>query len=138
MPITSIGHVAMRCRDVEETIAFYDKLEIPLAFRMSRADGTPGGPIFLKVAPGSLIELFAGGTEDPPESRATRGLVHICFHVDDIHAYHAAITTRGVGTNAAPAQGRSGNWSFTLRDPNGIGLEVVQLVSGTQMAAAAQ
>jgi lactoylglutathione lyase len=141
MTITGIGHVALRCRDMEATVAFYVRLGIPVAYRMSRADGSAGEPVFLKVAPGSFLELFSGasGEPDAPERAKTRpGLAHVCLHVEDIHAFHAGITERGVATNGEPRQGRGGNWSFTLSDPNGIGVEVIQLVPGSQMAEAAR
>ena len=138
MAITSIGHVALRCRDVEETVGFYDRLGIPVAFRRTRADGAPGGPVFLKVAPGSFLELFPGGTDEPEVSRTKPGLVHVCLHVDDVHAFHQNATASGIATNGEPRQGRSGNWSFTITDPNGIGVEIVQLVDGSQMAEAAK
>jgi catechol 2,3-dioxygenase-like lactoylglutathione lyase family enzyme len=139
--ITSLGHVALRCRNMEETIEFYDRLGIPLSFRMTREDGTPGEPVFLKVAPGSFLELFSGGTDEPPTPQARRtqpGLVHVCLHVDDIQAYHAGLVENYLTPNGAPKQGRSGNWSFTVTDPNGIGVEVIQLVAGSQMAEAAK
>ena len=141
MKITGIGHVALRCRDMEETVAFYERLGLSVAYRMARADGTAGEPVFLKVAPGSFLELFSGGTGEPgePERAKTRpGLVHVCLHVEDIRAFHAAITERGVPANGVPKQGRGGNWSFTVTDPNGIGVEVIELVPGTQMAEAAR
>ena len=138
MTITSIGHVALRCREVEENIAFYEQLGIPVSFRMSRPDGTAGGPVFLKVAPGSFLELFSGGTDQPQPSRTRPGLVHLCLHVDDIHAFHAKATARGITPNGEPQQGRAGNWSFTMTDPNGIGVEIIQLVPGTELADAAK
>lgn len=137
MAIVGVGHVALRCRDIEETVAFYAKLGIPEAFRMRRADGSPGGPVFLKVAPGSFLELFAGGVKAPEESRTRAAFVHLCLHVDDIHGFYATLKADGIATNGEPRQGRAGNWSFTLRDPNGLPLEIVQLEPGTQMAEAA-
>ncbi|HEU5314729.1 MAG TPA: VOC family protein [Chloroflexota bacterium] len=138
MAITSLGHVALRCRDIEETIGFYDRLGVPLAYRMARQDGTAGEPVFLKVAPGSFLELFSGGTDEPLIAPRTRpGLVHVCLHVDDIHAFHAGLLAQGIATNGAPQKGRGGNWSFTLTDPNGVGVEIIQLEPGTQMADAA-
>ncbi len=138
MTITSLGHVALRCRDIEETIAFYETIGVPLGFRMTRPDGTPGEPVFLKVAPGSFIELFSGGVDEPVRSRTQPGLVHVCLHVDEIHAYYASLLAKNVATNGEPKQGRSGNWSFTLPDPNGLSVEIIQLIPGTQMADAAR
>ena len=138
MRITSLGHVALRCRDIEETISFYDRLGLPLAYRMARADGTVGEPVFLKVAPGSFLELFSGGTDEPLVSRTRPGLTHVCLHVDDIHAYHAALVENYLTPNGAPQKGRGGNWSFTITDPNGVGVEIIQLEPGTPMADAAR
>ena len=141
MTIAGIGHVALRCRDIEETAAFYDRLGIPIAYRMARADGGAGEPVFLKVAPGAFLELFSGGTgapDEPERARTRPGLVHVCLHVEDIHAFHDGIAERGVTSNGEPKLGRGGNWSFTLTDPNGIGVEVIQLVPGSQMAEAAR
>jgi lactoylglutathione lyase len=136
MTITSIGHVALRCRDLDESIKFYGSLGIPEAYRITRPDGKPG-PVFLKVAPGSFLELFAGGTEELDSSPAKPGLVHLCLHVSDIHAFHANALAHGISTGAEPAQRPGGNWVLNIIDPTGIRLEIIQLVPGTPMANAA-
>ena len=140
MSVTGIGHVALRCRDLEETVEFYGRLGIPVAFRMARVDGAPGEPVFLRVSPGSFLELFSGGTgeHDAHErAKARSGLVHVCLHVEDIQTFHAGVVKNSLAPNGVPKQGRGGNWSFTLTDPNGVGVEIIQLVPGTQMAEAA-
>ena len=58
--VTGLSHAAIRVRDIEESFRFYTGvLGLKEAFRMVREDGSLG-TVYLFLAPGQYLELFAG------------------------------------------------------------------------------
>ncbi len=109
MAVTHLGHVAIRCSDLEASLAFYAKLGLHEAFRLTRPDGSVG-LVYLAVDDHSFLELFPGGTEPSGAGRQRLGYAHACLLVDDIQASYRAFVAAGVPIDAEPKLGGDGNW----------------------------
>ena len=127
--ITGIGHTAVTAKDMEESIRFYTQA---LGFREAFSFQHPetGAPwiVYLSVSPGQFMELFYGGTEERPWHDSLTGFNHLCFEVDDINLAVSKIRDAGYPIDAKPQQGLDHNWQAWTRDPNGIRIELMQMM----------
>ena len=137
MPITTLGHVAIRCSNLDESLAFYAKLGLPEAFRLRRDDGSVN-LVYVQVNENSFLELFPGGSERAEASRTKTGYVHACLLVDDIQESYRQATAEGIRTDGEPKLGRDGNWQFWITDPDGTRIEMMQIMPDSLQARAAQ
>ena len=137
MGITQLGHVAIRCSNLDESLAFYAKLGLREAFRLSRDDGSPR-LVYLRINDGEFLELFPGGTETPATGRTQLGYAHACLLVDDIQASYREFVANGVPTNGEPKLGGDGNWQVWITDPDGTRIEVMQIMPDSLQAQAAR
>ncbi|HKQ61607.1 MAG TPA: VOC family protein [Candidatus Polarisedimenticolaceae bacterium] len=99
--------------DFERSVAFYrDALELPVRGSWDRGPGDRG--MLFAAGPGS-IELLAGR----PASIPPRG-VWIYVEVDDVDAWHARATGRGVPIAHALEDTPWGHRRFHVVDPDGV------------------
>jgi catechol 2,3-dioxygenase-like lactoylglutathione lyase family enzyme len=118
--ITSVAHMAVYVRDVEKARAFYhDFLGYEEPYLLKNADGTLS-MTFFKVNDRQYIEVF------PEKSPATDRLNHIAVETDDIEGMRRYLAAEGVKVPDKPAVGRIGNRSFSITDPDGHTVEIVQ------------
>jgi predicted enzyme related to lactoylglutathione lyase len=88
--LARIGQIAINVRDVERATAFYrDKLELKFLF-------AAGNMAFFDCAG---IRLLLGLAEKPEDHHPSSILY---FHVDDIHAAHESMKSRGVEFKQKP------------------------------------
>jgi lactoylglutathione lyase len=137
MAITQLGHVAIRCSNLDESLAFYAKLGLHEAFRLTRPDGSPS-LVYLQINDTEFLELFPEGTEPPVTGRTQLGYAHACLLVDDIQASYREFVARGVPTNGEPKLGGDGNWQVWITDPDGTRIEVMQIMPDSLQARAAR
>ena len=126
--IKSIGHLAVRVKDMEESLKFYT---VALGFKKvfeipNPADGSPW-IVYLNVCPGQFVELFYGGEKDNPWNPSLIGFDHICLEVDDIHKSAQQVKDAGYALTAEPKEGVDFNWQAWTMDPNGIRVELMQM-----------
>ena len=124
------GHMAVWVTDMERALHFYvDILGCKKAFSMEN-NGKPGTE-YLALANGAFIELFYNGVpheqESPGEGRFYAGFSHFAVEVDDIFETVEGIKARGGVLSVALKRGHDGNWQAWIIDPEGIGIEFVQL-----------
>ena len=79
-------HAALKCPDLEQSIAFYEKLGMKFYTSWGEGDGRIA---MLDIGDGGILELFAGGTEaettDPK-------YIHLALKTDDVEgAYRTAL-----------------------------------------------
>jgi lactoylglutathione lyase len=118
--ITGVAHIALFVHDLEKSRAFYrDFLGYAEPFHLDRPDGSLS-LTFIKINERQYLELF------PETEPLSDRLNHISVEVDDAEAMRAYLATRGVTVPAQVGKGRTGNYNFTVRDPDGHGLEFVQ------------
>jgi glyoxylase I family protein len=132
-PVLGLHHFAYRCRDAEETRAFYeDVLGLPLvhvvkeAFVPSTGEKTPFAHVFFELKDGSCIAFFDLGDNVKPEpSPNTPPWVnHLALKVptvQDVETMKARLEAHGVKVLGITDHGFVKSIYFF--DPNGIRLE---------------
>ena len=125
-----LGHVAIHTKDMDGSIAFYEKIGGALRQRMSIP--TPEGAKLLALVSfgGTTLELIQSPTEAP----MTEGCIpHIAIYVDDLDTAAAEIKAAGVDTFMTPAKkvlpnlfGGLENWFFT--GPSGEQIELLHML----------
>ena len=125
-----LGHVAIHTKDMDGSIAFYEKIGGALRQRMSIP--TPEGAKLLALVSfgGTTLELIQSPTEAP----MTEGCIpHIAIYVDDLDTAAAEIKAAGVDTFTTPAKkvlpnlfGGLENWFFT--GPSGEQIELLKML----------
>ena len=124
-PVRGVHHIALICRDVEETIRFYqDFLGFPLVELVENRDYAGSSHFFFDIGNGNLLGFFDFPGHDHPEFTETIGGVqHIALSVDEGHFAAARDKLDAAGVEyLGPDRGVED--SLYLRDPNGIGLEL--------------
>ena len=135
--ITGIGHIAITCQDIEKSLDFYTRiLGLPEAFRMDRDDGTLW-MVYLKTGDNDFIELFTGGGDTVDTPRDASGFKHVCLWVDDLDATLRDIKDRGLDVDVNGAKtGRSKCRQYFIEDPDGVKIELMQLMPESKQAEA--
>ena len=118
--IFGIAHYATRVTDLEQARAFYTGF---LGFAEPFCLKNPDGAVtmaFIKVNDYQYIELTPG--LKPDEDR----LNHISFFTDDAEAMRRYLQASEIQVPERVPKGRSGNLNFTIKDPEGHTVEIVQ------------
>jgi lactoylglutathione lyase len=118
--ILGIAHVAMDVSDLDKARLFYKNfLGFSEPFSLRNADGTDS-IAFIKVNDEQYLELFA--------ERLQYGghLNHIALYTDDVVRMRDYLVSKGIAVLEALHTGRTGDSFFTVRDPDGHLIEVVQ------------
>jgi catechol 2,3-dioxygenase-like lactoylglutathione lyase family enzyme len=146
MKLTAVFHTGFTVSDIERSIAFYrDTLGMELVHRqegtaeyLATVTGFPRVRLqiaFLKISrddPQFLELLQYVSHPAEPTDRATNrpGNGHLCFKVDDIHAWYRTLIAKNVPTISAPALitagVNEGAFAVYLRDPDGFTIELYQ------------
>ena len=127
--ITGIAHAAVTVKDMPESVRFYTQaLGCREAFVFQHPETGEPWIVYLNVSPGQFIELFYGGTEEQSWHDILMGFNHLCLEVDDIHAAVQKIRDAGYPIDIEPQQGLDHNWQAWTRDPNGIRIELMQIM----------
>ena len=126
-PSTARGvhHVALICRDVEQTINFYQELlGFPLVEMLENRDYTGSTHFFFDVGHGNLLGFFDFPGHDHPDFHETiGGIQHIAISVDGEH-FQAARRKLDEASIEYLGPDRGVEDSLYLRDPNGAGIEL--------------
>jgi catechol 2,3-dioxygenase-like lactoylglutathione lyase family enzyme len=122
--ITGVSHAAFFVSDMAKARAFYEGfLGFQSPYSIPRKN--PGEQlVWIKINDRQSVELFPGSEVAADADR----LYHIAVEVDDADAMLAYLRAKGVAglpPTGAPI-GRIGNKNFTIKDPNGNGVEFVQ------------
>ena len=126
--IASIGHVAIRVKDIGKSLDFYvNKLGFPEMFRLER-DGKLW-IVYLRVNDEQYIELFpeAVGERSPPAEAI--GLNHLCLTVDDIDPVLAELDRQGIPLFRPKKMQVDRNWQAWIEDPDGNRIELMQMAA---------
>ncbi|OEU88901.1 glyoxalase [Streptomyces abyssalis] len=120
-----VHHVAFICRDVEETIRFYQELlGFPLVELVENRDYRGSTHFFFDIGNGNLLGFFDfPGHDHPPFAETVGGVQHLALSMEsDAHAAaRSALDAAGV-EYAGPDRGVEE--SLYLRDPNGVPVEL--------------
>jgi lactoylglutathione lyase len=135
--ITGIGHAAITCQDIEKSLDFYTRiLGLPEAFRMNRDDGSLW-MVYLKTGSDDFIELFTDGGDPAEVPQNASGFKHLCLWVDDIEATLRDLQAKGLDVDPEGARtGRSKCRQYFIADPDGVRIELMQLMPESLQAKA--
>lgn len=125
--ITGVAHIAIFSKDVEASRAFYTGL---LGFQEAFKTFQPDGKLsltFIKINDRQFIELF------PEREPLSDRMAHFAVEVDDAEAMRAYLASKGITVPERVPKGRTGNLNFTIKDPDGRGIEFVQYMPGGQV-----
>jgi len=126
-PTTTRGihHAALICRDVEETIVFYqDLLGFPLVELLENRDYAGSSHFFFDIGNRNLLGFFDfPGHDHPPFQETIGGVQHIAISVTPERFAEAKAKLDAAGIQyLGPDRGVED--SLYLRDPNGVGIEL--------------
>jgi glyoxylase I family protein len=120
-----LHHAALICRDVEETILFYqDLIGFPLVELVENRDYAGSSHFFFDLGNGNLLGFFDfPGHDHPPFSETIGGVQHIAISVpaEQFTAARARFDAAGL-EYLGPDRGVDD--SLYVRDPNGVGIEL--------------
>lgn len=120
-----IHHAAFVCRDVEETIRFYQEfLGFPLVELVENRDYAGSSHFFFDLGNQNLLGFFDfPGLEQEPYKETIGALQHLALSVspEQFDAAKATLDAAGV-EYLGPDRGADD--SLYLRDPNGMGIEL--------------
>lgn len=135
--MTQIAHNAFRVTDMARSLRFYaDGLGFTKAFELHDDQDRPW-IVYLKISPGSFIELFYGGQADPGQpAKDKAGFTHMCLQCDDVVQTVRELERRGVRIDIQPRQGKDRNWQAWITDPDGIRIELMTIDPDSPQAKA--
>lgn len=118
--ILGIAHIALFAKDYDKSRAFYrDFMGFEEPYDLRNADGTPS-MTFFKINERQYIEL------SPEREAGSDRVNHISIETDNAEAMRAYLASRGITVPDRVPKGRSGNSNFSIKDPEGHGVEIVQ------------
>ena len=123
-PVRGVHHIALICKDVEETIRFYQEfLGFPLVELVENRDYAGSSHFFFDIGNRNLLGFFDFPGHDHPEFHETIGAVqHMALSVDAEHFAQIKVKLDADGVDyLGPDRGVED--SIYIRDPNGIGVE---------------
>ena len=122
--VRGVHHLALVCRDVEETIRFYQGfLGFPLVELVENRDYAGSSHFFFDLGNRNLLGFFDFPGHEQPDYIETIGAVqHLALSVDAEHfaAIKAKLDAEGIDY-LGPDRGVED--SIYVRDPNGVGIE---------------
>ena len=124
-PAAGVHHVALICRDVEETSRFYqDFLGFPLVELVENRDYPGSSHFFFDIGNRNLLGFFDfPGHDHPPFTETIGGVQHIAISIsaEQFAAARQRLDEAGI-EYLGPDRGVEDSLYF--RDPNGVGLEL--------------
>src|SRR5260370_29210470 len=76
--ITGIGHVALKVKDLDRSLAFYtEKIGFPEMFRLNHDDGRPW-LIYLRITDHQYLEILPGAVQESAPGPEANGINHFC------------------------------------------------------------
>jgi catechol 2,3-dioxygenase-like lactoylglutathione lyase family enzyme len=123
--VTGIAHVAYRTGNGERESTFLAKLGYLPSFNFTTSTGAVS-QIFFKINDRQFIEVYL--QTDPAQPL---GWLHVCYEADDLTAYVAALTRRGLTPGAVHKAG-AGNLITAFSDPDGRTTEFTQYMPGSR------
>ncbi len=120
MPVASLQHVNIHCRDVDRTRDFYVRI-----LGLSVGDRPPVASVgyWLYLGQHPVIHLVQR-VEDASASGATTGAIdHVAFQGTDLEATRAALEAEGLVFREAIVP-RDGTVQIFVHDPDGVKIEL--------------
>ena len=136
--VQGVHHLALICRDVEETIQFYQEfLGFPLVELVENHDYAGSSHFFFDIGNRNLLGFFDfPGHEHPAFTETIGGVQHLAISISP-EQYDAARKKLDEAGVAYLGPDRGIEESMYFRDPNGVGLELYReelgIFNGTRL-----
>jgi lactoylglutathione lyase len=128
-----LGHIALKVRDLDASIAFYNAIGFPEMLRLLDEKGSPW-IVYHRINDNLYLELFPGGKDRtvPAESSNATGLFHLCLTVSDADAAEAKLNQVGIKLSRPrnPKVGIDGNRGMWIEDPDLNRIEIMEMAPG--------
>ena len=125
--VAGLSHVAVRTRDIQESLRYYTEvLGLPEAFRMHAEDGSLA-TVYVFLAPGQYLELFANGRREAAAGPETIGFCHLCLMTRDIRRFYDLVREKGGPLDSEIRRGNSRCLMFWTHDPDGTQIEIMEM-----------
>jgi glyoxylase I family protein len=123
--VQGVHHLALICRDVEETIEFYQEfLGFPLVELVENRDYAGSSHFFFDIGNRNLLGFFDfPGHEHPAFTETIGGVQHLAISISP-EQYEAAKKKLDEAGVDYLGPDRGVEESMYFRDPNGVGLEL--------------
>jgi lactoylglutathione lyase len=124
--IVGIANIAVKVDDLAEARKFYSGV-VGMAEAFETRDPEVAGPLAcFKVNDRQFVEV-SPTLKAPDEDR----LIRIGFETADARKLRDYLASKGVEAPAKVAKDPNGNWSFTVKDPDGHTVQFVQYLNGS-------
>ena len=134
--VSGLSHVAIRTHMIMDSVRYYTEvLGLREAFRMFREDGTLAA-IYLYIAPGQYLELFADGARQGISGPDVIGMNHLCLMTGDIRKSFETVRNAGGPLDTEIKRGQSQCWMFWTHDPDGTRIEIMEMPPESMQAQA--
>jgi glyoxylase I family protein len=129
--VRGVHHIALVCRDVEETIRFYQGfLGFPLIELVENRDYAGSSHFFFDIGNRNLLGFFDfPGLDSPPWQETIGAVQHLAISIGDEQFRAAKQRLDDTGVDYLGPD-RGADDSLYLRDPNGVGLELYRETLG--------
>ena len=118
--ILGVAHIALYTSDLTKARGFYEGfLGFQEPFTLKRDDGS-ARIAFIKINEKQYVELF---TDAPKEDGQ---LNHIAIYTDNAQQMRNYLAAHAIKVPATVPKGKTGNYNFTIQDPDGHTVEIVQ------------
>lgn len=125
--ITGYGHVAIKVKYLDRTLAFYcGRLGLPEMFRLHHDDGSVM-LVYLRITDGHYLEVFPRASGDRAPGDDANGIHHMCLTVEDMAATVRRIEAAGIGLSRPVTEGLDGNRQAWIEDPDGNRIELMEM-----------
>ena len=132
----ALSHVAIRTRNIMDSMRYYTEvLGLREAFRMFREDGALS-TVYLFIAPGQYLELFADGTREGVTGPDVIGINHICLMTKNIQYSYETVRKAGGPLDSEIKRGKSRCLMFWTHDPDGTRIEMMEMPPESMQAQA--
>jgi len=123
--VSGVHHLALICKDAEETIRFYQEfLGFPLVELVENRDYAGSNHFFFDIGNHNLLGFFDfPGFEHPEWQETIGGVQHLAISVTAVQFAAARKKLDEAGV-AYLGPDRGADDSMYFRDPNGVGLEL--------------
>lgn len=132
-------HVGMTVSDLERSCAFYTALGFDVIGRfhsggpeLGEGSGVPGSEVDIANLryDGLTLELIqhtVAGRSTAPRNNDV-GAAHICLRVDALNGLYDKLVALGLSSYSAPRRYKDECYWVYLRDPDGITVELIELL----------
>jgi lactoylglutathione lyase len=127
--ISSLGHIGIKVKNLEKSIAFYtETMGFPEMFRLRRDDGRVW-LVYLRITDDQYLEIFPEAIQDRASEPENNGINHFCLTVENIEEIVRQLEAKGVALYWPLKTGADNNRQAWVQDPDGNRIELMEMAS---------